>query len=59
MIPEYPYRYERIDPETLGKYILLCRRALTDAEIDARLKKFVASKSRAKRSQELTVHLEE
>jgi hypothetical protein len=59
MIPEYPYRYERSDPETLGRYILLCRCALTDAEIEMRLKKIVARKGRSKRGQELTVHVED
>ncbi len=59
MNPEYPYRYERTEADTLGKYIVFCRRALTDAEIDARLKKAIPKNGRAKRSQELTIYLEE
>jgi hypothetical protein len=59
MIPEYPYRYERSDSETLGRYILLCRRAFTDAELEAQLKKIIAKKGRSKRGQELTVHVED
>lgn len=51
----YPYRYERVDFDTKGKYVLLSHRPKTDAEVDTYLRFITGRNGQVKPGMEMKI----